>query len=138
MGQNKEIDELIENFSFFESWEDKYQYLIDMGRNVPPMADNLKIDKNKLRGCQSVVYFSNTYNDDGTITFMANSDAAIVQGLIALMLKVFSEKQPQEILDVDISFLKQIGLDEHLSPTRKNGLSSLVSSIKNTAKIKLV
>ena len=138
MGQNKEIDELIENFSFFESWEDKYQYLIDMGRNVPPMADDLKIDKNKLRGCQSVVYFSNTYNDDGTITFMANSDAAIVQGLIALMLKVFSEKQPQEILDIDISFLKQIGLDEHLSPTRKNGLSSLVSSIKNTAKIKLV
>ena len=138
MGQNKEIDELIESFSFFESWEDKYQYLIDMGRNVPPMADDLKIDENKLRGCQSVVYFSNTYNDDGTITFMANSDAAIVQGLIALMLKVFSEKQPQEILDVDISFLKQIGLDEHLSPTRKNGLSSLVSSIKNTAKIKLV
>ena len=138
MGQNNEIDELIENFSFFESWEDKYQYLIDMGRNVPPMSDDLKIDENKLRGCQSVVYFSNTYNDDGTITFMANSDAAIVQGLIALMLKVFSEKQPQEILDVDISFLKQIGLDEHLSPTRKNGLSSLVSSIKNTAKIKLV
>ena len=138
MGQNKEIDELIENFSFFESWEDKYQYLIDMGRNVPPMADDLKIDENKLKGCQSVVYFSNTYNDDGTITFMANSDAAIVQGLIALMLKVFSEKQPQEILDVDISFLKQIGLDEHLSPTRKNGLSSLVSSIKNAAKIKIV
>ena len=138
MGQNKEIDELIENFSFFESWEDKYQYLIDMGRNVPPMSDDLKIDENKLRGCQSVVYFSNTYNDDGTITFMANSDAAIVQGLIALMLKVFSEKQPQEILDVDISFLEQIGLDEHLSPTRKNGLSSLVSSIKNAAKIKLV
>ena len=138
MGQNNEIDELIENFSFFESWEDKYQYLIDMGRNVPPMADDLKIDENKLKGCQSVVYFSNTYNDDGTITFMANSDAAIVQGLIALMLKVFSEKQPQEILDIDISFLKQIGLDEHLSPTRKNGLSSLVSSIKNAAKIKLV
>ena len=138
MGQNKEIDELIENFSFFESWEDKYQYLIDMGRNVPPMSDDLRIDENKLRGCQSVVYFSNTYNDDGTITFMANSDAAIVQGLIALMLKVFSEKQPQEILDIDISFLKQIGLDEHLSPTRKNGLSSLVSSIKNAAKIKIV
>ena len=138
MDQSKEIDELIEDFSFFESWEDKYQYLIDMGRNVPQMADDLKIDENKLRGCQSVVYFSNSYNDDGTITFMANSDAAIVQGLIALMLKVFSEKKPQEILDTDISFLKQIGLDEHLSPTRKNGLSSLVSSIKNAAKIKLV
>ena len=138
MGQSKEIDELIEDFSFFESWEDKYQYLIDMGRNVPQMADELKIDENKLRGCQSIVYFSNSYNDDGTITFIANSDAAIVQGLIALMLKVFSEKKPQEILDTDITFLKQIGLDEHLSPTRKNGLSSLVSSIKNAAKIKLV
>ena len=138
MGQNKEIDELIEDYSFFESWEDKYQYLIDMGRNVPQMADELKIDENKLRGCQSIVYFSNSYNDDGTITFIANSDAAIVQGLIALMLKVFSEKKPQEILDTDISFLKQIGLDEHLSPTRKNGLSSLVSSIKNAAKIKVV
>ncbi|MDC6453267.1 SufE family protein [Alphaproteobacteria bacterium] len=138
MGQNKEIDELIEDFSFFESWEDKYQYLIDMGRNVPQMADHLKIDENKLRGCQSIVYFSNSYNDDGTITFIANSDAVIVQGLIALMLKVFSEKKPQEILDTDISFLKQIGLDEHLSPTRKNGLSSLVSSIKNAAKIKVV
>jgi cysteine desulfuration protein SufE len=138
MGQSKEIDELIEDFSFFESWEDKYQYLIDMGKNVPQMADDLKIDANKLRGCQSIVYFSNSYNDDGTITFIANSDAAIVQGLIALMLKVFSEKKPQEILDTDITFLKQIGLDEHLSPTRKNGLSSLVSSIKNSAKIKLV
>ena len=138
MCQSKEIKELVEDFSFFESWEDKYQYLIDMGRNVPQMDDKLKIEENKLRGCQSVVYFSNTYNDDGTITFMANSDAAIVQGLIALMLKVFSEKKPQEILDIDITFLKEIGLDEHLSPTRKNGLSSLVTSIKNAAKIKLV
>ena len=137
MCQSKEIKELVEDFSFFESWEDKYQYLIDMGRNVPQMDDKLKIEENKLRGCQSVVYFSNTYNDDGTITFMANSDAAIVQGLIALMLKVFSEKKPQEILDTDITFLKEIGLDEHLSPTRKNGLSSLVTSIKNAAKIKL-
>ena len=138
MCQSKEIKELVEDFSFFESWEDKYQYLIDMGRNVPQMDDKLKIEENKLRGCQSVVYFSNTFNDDGTITFTANSDAAIVQGLIALMLKVFSEKKPQEILDTDITFLKEIGLDEHLSPTRKNGLSSLVTSIKNAAKIKLV
>ena len=138
MCQSKEIKELVEDFSFFESWEDKYQYLIDLGRNVPQMDNKLKIEENKLRGCQSVVYFSNTFNDDGTITFIANSDAAIVQGLIALMLKVFSEKKPQEILDTDITFLKEIGLDEHLSPTRKNGLSSLVTSIKNAAKIKLV
>ena len=134
MSYSKEIRELIDDFSFFESWEDKYQYLIDMGRNVPEIADNLKIDENKLKGCQSVVYFSFFHNNDGTITFVANSDAAIVQGLIAIMLKVYSGKTPEEILDTDISFLEKIGLDQHLSPTRKNGLSSLISSIKNAAR----
>ena len=135
---NEQIEELIDDFSFFENWEDKYQYLIDLGRNVPKMDEKLKVDKNKLKGCQSVVYFSNSVNNDGSINFIANSDAAIVQGLIALMLKVYSGRKPQEILDIDIKFLEQIGLDEHLSPTRKNGLSSLISSIKNAAKIKLV
>ena len=135
---NKQIVELIDDFSFFENWEDKYQYLIDLGRNVPKMDEKLKVDDNKLKGCQSVVYFSNSVNNDGSINFIANSDAAIVQGLIALMLKVYSGRKPQEILDIDIKFLEQIGLDEHLSPTRKNGLSSLISSIKNAAKLKLV
>ena len=135
---NDQINELINDFSFFENWEDKYQYLIDLGRNIPAMSEELKIDENKLKGCQSVVYFSNSFNSDGSITYMANSDAAIVQGLIALMLKVFSGKKPQEILDININFLEKIGLDEHLSPTRKNGLSSLISSIKNTAKLKLI
>ena len=135
---NKQIVELIDDFSFFENWEDKYQYLIDLGRNVPKMDEKLKVDKNKLKGCQSVVYFSNSVNNDGSIEFMANSDAAIVQGLIALMLKVYSGRKPQEILDIDTNFLEQIGLDELLSPTRKNGLSSLISSIKNAAKLELV
>ena len=135
---NDQINELINDFSFFENWEDKYQYLIDLGKNVPAMSEELKIDENKLKGCQSVVYFSNSFNSDGSITYMATSDAAIVQGLIALMLKVFSGKKPQEILDININFLEKIGLDEHLSPTRKNGLSSLISSIKNTAKLKLI
>ena len=138
MSFNKEVNELIEDFSYFESWEDKYQYLIDLGRSVPNMDEHLKIDQNKLKGCQSVVYFSNFFNYHGAITFIANSDAAIVQGLIALMLKVFSEKKPQEIIDTDINFLEKIGLDEHLSPTRKNGLSSLITSIKSAAKSRLV
>ena len=99
---NKQIVELIDDFSFFENWEDKYQYLIDLGRNVPKMDEKLKVDKNKLKGCQSVVYFSNSVNNDGSINFIANSDAAIVQGLIALMLKVYSGRKPQEILDIDI------------------------------------
>ena len=135
---NEQIAELIDDFSFFENWEDKYQYLIDLGRNVPAMNEELKTDENKLKVCQSVVYFSNLYNNHGSITFMANSDAAIVQGLIAIMLKIFSGKKPQEILDININFLEKIGLDEHLSPTRKNGLSSLISSIKNAAKLKLI
>ena len=137
MNFNNEINELIEDFSFFDSWEDKYQYLIDMGRNVPQMDEVLKTEENKMKGCQSVVYFHKYYNEDGSITFLANSDAAIVQGLIALMLKVFSGKKPQEILDTNINFLEQIGLNDHLSPTRKNGLSSLVSSIKKSAQEKL-
>ena len=137
MNFSNEINELIEDFSFFDSWEDKYQYLIDMGRNVPQMDEVLKTEENKMKGCQSVVYFHKYYNQDGTITFLANSDAAIVQGLIAIMLKVFSGKKPQEILDTNINFLEQIGLNDHLSPPRKNGLSSLVSSIKNSAKEKL-
>ena len=137
MNFSNEINELIEDFSFFDSWEDKYQYLIDMGRNVPQMDEVLKTEENKMKGCQSVVYFHKYYNEDGTITFLANSDAAIVQGLIAIMLKVFSGKKPQEILNTNINFLEQIGLNDHLSPTRKNGLSSLVSSIKKSAQEKL-
>ena len=138
MNFSNEINELIEDFSFFDCWEDKYQYLIDMGRNVPQMDEALKTEENKMKGCQSVVYFHKYYNEDGSITFLANSDAAIVQGLIALMLKVFSGKKPQEILDTNLNFLEQIGLNDHLSPTRKNGLSSLVSSIKNSAQEKLI
>ena len=137
MNFSNEINELIEDFSFFDTWEDKYQYLIDMGRNVPQMDEVLKTEENKMKGCQSVVYFHKYYNEDGTITFLANSDAAIVQGLIAIMLKVFSGKKPQEILNTNINFLEQIGLNDHLSPTRKNGLSSLVSSIKKSAQEKL-
>ena len=117
MNFSNEINELIEDFSFFDSWEDKYQYLIDMGRNVPQMDASLKTEENKMKGCQSVVYFHKYYNEDGTITFLANSDAAIVQGLIALMLKVFSGKKPQEILDTNLNFLEQLGLNDHLSPT---------------------
>ena len=133
----EEINNLIEDFSFFENWEDKYQYLIDLGRSAPKMDSYLKVDENKLKGCQSVVHFYFSDNSDGTINFIASSDAAIVQGLIALMIKVFSDRTPKDIININLNFLEKIGLDEHLSPTRKNGLSSLISSIKNTAKLKL-
>ena len=133
----EEINNLIEDFSFFENWEDKYQYLIDLGRSAPKMDSYLKVDENKLKGCQSVVHFYFSDNNDGTINFIASSDAAIVQGLIALIIKVFSDRTPKDIININLNFLEKIGLDEHLSPTRKNGLSSLISSIKNAAKLKL-
>ena len=92
---NNEINELIEDFCFFESWEDKYEYLIDLGRSVPIMDELLKTEDNKLKGCQSVVHLSYLSSEDECIIFLANSDAAIVQGLIAIVLKVFSGKKPQ-------------------------------------------
>ena len=132
-----EIDEIIKDFEFLDTWEDRYQLIIDMGKNLPVMEEKLKIESNKLRGCQSTVYFVSKDNPDNTIYFLANSDAFIVQGLIALILKVFNNKTPTEIMNTKLSFLKKIGLDKHLSPTRKNGLSSLIERIKTDAKIKL-
>ena len=131
-----EINQIIKDFEFLDSWEDKYQLIIDMGKSLPHMDDEYKVDSNKLKGCQSTVYFI-TQNNKDTLSFMANSDAFIVQGLIALILKVFNNKTPTQIINTELSFLKEIGLDQHLSPTRKNGLSAMISRIKHEAKLKL-
>ena len=128
-----EINEILDDFEFLDNWEDKYQHLIDLGKNVPPIKDSFKNDKYKLNGCQSKVYFVAIENSDGTLTFHANSDALIVQGLIAILLKVYSNKNPREILRIDTDFLNKIGLDSHLSPTRKNGLFSMINKIKTEA-----
>ena len=129
-----EINEILDDFEFLDNWEDKYQHLIDLGKNVPPIKDSFKNDKYKLKGCQSKVYFVAIENSDGTLTFHANSDALIVQGLIAILLKIYSNKNPKEILRIDTSFLSKIGLDSHLSPTRKNGLSHIINAIYSEAK----
>merc|ERR1712178_151670 len=97
----------------------------------------LMVDSNKLRGCQSTVYFVTNDNDDNTMSFQANSDAFIVQGLIALILKIFNNKTPHQIISTELTFLKKIGLDKHLSPTRKNGLSAMINKIKYEANRKL-
>ena len=131
-----EINQIIKDFEFLDSWEDKYQLIIDMGKSLPHMDDEYKVDSNKLKGCQSTVYFI-TQNNKDTLSFMANSDAFIVQGLIALILKVFNNKTPTQIMNTELSFLKEIGLDQHLSPTRKNGLSAMIRRIKHEAKLKL-
>ncbi|XDZ65865.1 SufE family protein [Alphaproteobacteria bacterium LSUCC0684] len=136
MNASDHAAEIVDEFSFFDDWEDRYQHLIDLGRRLPPLEDRHKIEENRLRGCQSVVHFKAEY-DAPVLLFHAGSDAAIVQGLIALMLRVYSGQKPEDILATQPDFLHQIGLDEHLSPTRKNGLASLVTAIMDAARRQL-
>ena len=128
-----EINEIIEEFSFFDDWADRYQHLIDLGRKLPVIPAEYQKDAYKLKGCQSTVFFVANKTDENIIEFRAQSDAAIVQGLIALILRVYSGRTSNEILNTSPDFLKQIGLDTHLSPTRKNGLGAMISKIKSSA-----
>jgi len=125
-------DEVIEEFGFFDNWMDRYQYLIDLGRRLPPLADSELVDENKIRGCQSQVWFV-AEEKDGRLTFRANSDAAIVSGLIALLLRIYSGRPPQEILATPPDFIAALQLEQHLSPTRSNGLASMLKAIRNFA-----
>ena len=128
-----EIKDIIEEFSFFDDWADKYQHLIDLGRKLPGIPAEYQKDAYKLSGCQSTVFFVANKTDENMIDIKAQSDAAIVQGLIALILRVYSGRTPSEIINTSPDFLKQIGLDTHLSPTRKNGLGAMISKIKLSA-----
>jgi cysteine desulfuration protein SufE len=131
---SEEQENIIEEFSFFEDWMDKYQYLIDIGRKLPKMPEEYLRDEFKLKGCQSQVWFVGEANENRLI-FRASSDAAIVTGLIAILLRIYSNRTPAEILSVKPSFIADIGLEEHLSPTRKNGLGAMLQSIKQRAEL---
>ena len=131
-GLSEEAREIVDEFQFLDDWDDRYQYLIGMGRKLPPLDAAVMTDENRLRGCQSVVHFTSDFAD-GHMIYQAGSDAAIVQGLIALMMRVYSGRTPDEILAHPPHFLREIGLDDHLSPTRKNGLASMVTAIMNAA-----
>jgi len=122
-------DEVIEEFKFFDDWMDRYQYLIDMGRRLPPLADDELVDANKIKGCQSQVWFV-AEQQAGRLTFRAISDAAIVSGLIALLLRIYSGRRPQDILDSPPDFVAALALEQHLSPTRSNGLASMLKAIR--------
>ncbi len=124
--------EVIEEFSLFEDWMDRYQYLIDLGRRLPEFPESLRTEENRIRGCQSQVWFV-AEEKDGRLQFRAVSDAAIVSGLIALLLRVYSGKQPQDILDTPPDFVTALELQSHLSPTRSNGLSSMLKAIRGFA-----
>ena len=126
--------DIIDEFSFFDDWADRYQHLIDQGRHLPDLPERFHNDSYILKGCQSVVYFAHEKNEAGQLVFHAASDAAIVQGLVALLLRVYSAQMPQDIMAQDASFLAEIGLDKHLSATRKTGLASMVTAIHEAAR----
>ena len=126
--------EVIEEFAFFEDWMDRYQYLIDMGRRLPELSDEDKSDENRIRGCQSQVWFVPEQRD-GRLYFRAISDAAIVSGLIALLLRIYSGRLPEEILATPPEFVDALGLGSHLSPTRSTGLASMLDAIQGFATV---
>lgn len=126
---NETIDQLINEFNQFDDWMDKYNYLIEMGRSVPLIDETQKTDANLIVGCQSRVWLSSEYKD-GIIYFTADSDAVITKGIAYLLIRVFSGHTPTEIVEAETGFLDKIGLKEHLSPTRSNGLLSMVKQIK--------
>ena len=128
-----EAEAIADEFGFFDDWEDRYQMLIDQGRKLAPLHEKYRHDDFRLRGCQSVVYFAAERDEADKITFMAQSDAAIVQGLVALLLRVYSGRTAEEIRETEPEFLTKIGLDSHLSATRKNGLASMLNAIKSAA-----
>lgn len=126
---NEIQDEIIDEFSGFDDWMDKYQLLIDLGSEQEPLDEKYKVESNLIDGCQSRVWLQADYVD-GKINFTAESDALIVKGIVALLIRVLSGHTPQEILDADLYFIEQIGLKEHLSPTRSNGLLAMVKQMR--------
>ena len=126
---NEIQDEIIEEFSGFDDWMDKYQLLIDLGNEQAPLDEKYKTEQNLIDGCQSRVWLQADFAD-GKIHFTAESDALIVKGIVALLIRVLSDHTPQEILDADLYFIEEIGLKEHLSPTRSNGLVAMVKQMR--------
>ena len=120
---------LVEDFSFMEDWTEKYQYLIDLSKNLAPMDTKFKVEENIIKGCQSKVWLKASFENE-LINFQADSDAIISKGIVAILLIVLNDRKPNEILNADLSFIDQIGLKEHLSPNRANGLSSMLKQIK--------
>ena len=124
---------IVEEFSFFSDWTERYQYLIDLGRKLPPLAQELRTEANKVQGCQSQVWLVAS-GDASHMEFRAISDSAIVSGLIALLLRVYSGRSAREILDTEPRFIEAIGLAKHLSPTRSNGLAAMFKRIQDEAR----
>ena len=122
-------EQIIGEFKVFDDWMDKYNYIIEMGKDLPKIDDKFKVDNNLIPGCQSRVWLHSNYID-GKVYFYADSDAVITKGIINLLIRVLSGQTPDEIIDSKLEFIDEIGLKEHLSPTRSNGLTSMIKQIK--------
>lgn len=125
------LQDLKENFALFDDWEERYKYLIDLGRNLPPMAETLKTEETLVQGCTSRVWMICETDGQGQYHFTADSDAHIVKGLIAILLSAYQDKKAAEIANVDIDgFFAEVGLDQHLSPNRRNGFFAMVERVR--------
>ena len=137
----RSIDDLVDDFDLFEDWEERYRYIVDLGKKLPPMPDDEKIEENKVRGCMSQVWLTCQAVGDGNdivLTFRADSDAFIVKGLIAILLELYSGRTPAEIADLDATeALRKLGLESHLSPNRRNGFVAMVDRIRGEAQSRL-
>jgi len=136
MSNNRTIEqteeEIIESFSLFDNWEEKYEYIIDIGKKLPELDDKYKLPENIIKGCQSTVWLVADYIDE-KIFFKADSDAVIVKGLVSMLIEVLSGYTPDEILDAKLDFIREIGMMNHLAQTRSNGLLAMVKQMKNYA-----
>ena len=132
-------DDILEDLEFFDDWEDRYRYIIDLGKKLPAMPEQLKTEDNFVHGCQSQVWISAQYNADAnSLSFLVDSDAHIVRGLAAMVMAAFNQRSPQDILAFDVdSYFGKTQLIQHLSPTRGNGLKSMVGKIRSAAQAKL-
>lgn len=122
-------DEIVEEFSMFDDWDERFQYVIDLGKSLPLIEEKFKTEENTIKGCQSKVWLHAEKADD-KIVFTADSDAIITKGIIAILIRVFSDQKPLDILEANTDFIDEIGLKSHLSPTRANGLVSMIKQIK--------
>lgn len=122
-------EELIDEFSMFENWEERYQYMIDLGKTLPLIDEKYKTESNTIKGCQSKVWVHSEM-ENGKVVFTADSDAIITKGIIAILIRVFSNQNPKDIMEAKTEFIDEIGLKEHLSPTRANGLVSMIKQLK--------
>ncbi len=125
-------EEIKDDFSLFDSWEEKYEYIIDLGKKLEPLDIKLKVEENIIKGCQSTVWIT-SYFKEGRVFYKADSDAVIVKGLISMLIKVLSGNEPDKILEAKLDFIKDIGMMTHLAQTRSNGLLAMVKQIKNYA-----